>query len=431
MTTESLQKSIELIRIAQDHEGAGRFKEAIDAYARGCEWLLVVIKYEDSESARALMKTRMRSYMERGEQLKEHLSRKEPVRAATAAAAAVAEPMGVSCAVDKTAADLAARARSLVEMTRPNVSWTDVAGLDAAKHALFEAVVHPLKMSHLFERGRLHAWRGILLYGPPGTGKTMLAKAVATAANASTFVHVTVAGVMSKYVGDSEGIVKAIFRLARQEAPTIMFFDEIDCLAGERKEGDHDVQRKVMNQMLLEMDGLGSDNDGHVLVLAATNMPWMIDAAFMRRMQRRVFIPLPNAEARAAMIKNHARGVDACLSPDEVQALVRATDGWSGSDVATLVMAAKNRQCGVLSGATHFRTVGTKPDVKLYACEPDAPDAERVSLAELLDAGMGPKIEVPTIGYDDFTAVLGSVRPAARAADLERFEQFQRDHGSA
>merc|ERR1719491_2788379 len=159
-----------------------------------------------------------------------------------------------------------------IVMEKPNVKWTDVAGLEAAKEALKEAVILPIKFPHLFT-GNRKPWRGILLFGPPGTGKSYLAKAVATEANNSTFFSVSSSDLVSKWLGESEKLVKNLFEMAREHKPSIIFIDEVDSLCGSRSDNESESARRIKTEFLVQMQGVGNDTEG-ILVLGATNIPW-------------------------------------------------------------------------------------------------------------------------------------------------------------
>ena len=190
---------------------------------------------------------------------------------------------------------------------KPNVKWDDVAGLLEAKKSLYEALVMPIKMPDFFT-GNVEPWKGILLYGPPGTGKTYLAKACATECE-STFFSVSSSDLMSKYVGESEKHIKNLFKMANEKAPSIIFIDEIDSLCGSRSEGENESSRRVKTEFMVQMQGLGNKND-KVLVLGATNLPWSLDSALRRRFEKRIYIPLPDVEAREYLLKNKMKGLD-------------------------------------------------------------------------------------------------------------------------
>merc|ERR1719197_1019464 len=188
---------------------------------------------------------------------------------------------------------------------KPNVKWDDVAGLFKAKENLKEAVIMPLKFPHMFKTIR-RPWKGILLYGPPGTGKSYLAKAVATEAN-STFFSVSSSDLVSKWLGESEKLVRSLFDLAREEKPAIIFVDEIDSLCSARSDSESESARRIKTQFLIQMNGVGNANDEGILVLGATNIPWSLDPAIRRRFEKRIYIPLPDFAARKFLIEHNLR----------------------------------------------------------------------------------------------------------------------------
>ncbi len=171
--------------------------------------------------------------------------------------------------------------KGAIVMEKPNIKWTDVAGLENAKESLKEAVILPIKFPHLFT-GKRKPWHGILLYGPPGTGKSFLAKAVATEANNSTFFSISSADLLSKWLGESEKLVRNLFDLARTHKPSIIFIDEVDSLCSSRSDNESESARRVKTEFLVQMQGVGNDMDS-ILVLGATNIPWCLDAAIRRR----------------------------------------------------------------------------------------------------------------------------------------------------
>ena len=222
------------------------------------------------------------------------------------------------------------------------VHWSDVAGLEAAKKALKEAVVYPFLRPDLF-MGLREPARGMLLFGPPGTGKTMLARAVATESR-STFFAISASSLTSKWLGDSEKLVRALFALAKALAPSIIFVDEIDSLLSSRGgSSEHESTRRVKTEFLIQWSDLqraaaGSKlNDkekaegdaSRVLVLAATNMPWAIDEAARRRFVRRQYIPLPEPPVRAEQLRTLLGHQKHNLSKKDIQVLVELTDGES------------------------------------------------------------------------------------------------------
>ena len=226
----------------------------------------------------------------------------------------------------------------------PNVRWNDIGGLEQVKQELKEAVEWPLKYPDAFKRMGIKPPKGILLYGPPGCGKTLLAKAVATESEAN-FISVKGPEIFSKWVGESEKAIREIFRKARQAAPCVIYFDEIDAIAPIRGLGfgDSVVTERVITQLLTEMDGLQSlDN---VIVLASTNRPDIIDPALLRpgRFDRLIYVPPPDYEARLEIFKIHTRNMPLAEDVDLTQ-LARMTEGYAGSDIEAVC-----REAGMLA----------------------------------------------------------------------------------
>jgi katanin p60 ATPase-containing subunit A1 len=245
--------------------------------------------------------------------------------------------------VEKNEFDSTGYEKELVEMVQrdilvqsPNVRWTDIAGLREAKHLLEEAIVLPLWMPEYFQ-GIRRPWKGVMMCGPPGTGKTLLAKAVATECG-TTFFNVTASMLTSKWRGDSEKIVRLLFEMARFYAPSTIFIDEIDSLCSSRGDSsEHESSRRVKSEILIQMDGISSVTQDNpiVMVLAATNFPWHIDEALRRRLEKRIYIPLPDLESRRELLRIHLQSIktDADVDIDELAALI---DGYSGSDITNV-----------------------------------------------------------------------------------------------
>ncbi|PSP85285.1 AAA family ATPase [Halobacteriales archaeon QS_6_64_34] len=215
----------------------------------------------------------------------------------------------------------------------PDVTWDSVGGLEDTKERLRETIQWPLEYGSVFEAMDLEAAKGVLLYGPPGTGKTLLAKAVANEAQ-SNFISVKGPELLNKFVGESEKGVREVFAKARENAPTVVFFDEIDSIAGERGGGQTDsgVGERVVSQLLTELDGIEEMED--VVVVATTNRPDLIDSALLRpgRLDRHVHVPVPDEEARHAIFAVHTRDKPLADGVD-LNSLASRTDGYVGADI--------------------------------------------------------------------------------------------------
>ncbi|MFL6309585.1 MAG: CDC48 family AAA ATPase [Nitrososphaera sp.] len=242
---------------------------------------------------------------------------------------------------DEALRDVQPSAMREVLVQRPNIGWDDIGGLHQVKEELVEAIEWPLKHADLFAEANIEPPKGILLHGSPGTGKTMIAKAVAATSEAN-FISIKGPELISKWVGESEKGVREVFRKARQAAPCVIFFDELDAIAPRRgggSEGDGHVTERVISQMLTELDGL-EDLKG-VVVIGATNRPDIIDEALLRpgRFDRILEVPAPDKEARKQIIQIHTkkRPLESNVNLDK---LIDMTEGMTGADIAALVNAA-------------------------------------------------------------------------------------------
>ncbi|KAK9839964.1 hypothetical protein WJX74_001183 [Apatococcus lobatus] len=280
--------------------------------------------------------------------------------------------------------------------TRPSVRWTDIAGLAVAKQALQEMVILPTLRSDLFQGLRAPA-RGLLLYGPPGNGKTLLAKALAHEARA-TFFNITAQTLTSKWHGEAEKLVRVLFAMAAEMQPSIIFIDEIDSILSERSAGEHEASRRLKTQFLVEFDGVARGSE-RIVVIGATNRPQELDDAVRRRLVKRVYIPLPDPATREAMLKSTLQdqpNLRLQLRKGELQQIVQATQGYSGSDLAAL-------------------------------CR----EAAWVPLRELGPAiSTVPADRVRPLTIADFGQALQAIKPSVNQGQLAAFEQWTRDFGT-
>ena len=289
----------------------GKKELAIEAYQKAIENLLKIVRINPNYELNRIYLQRANAYRNRVATLKSSLC--------PSPAAAEDTEWG------KT------RFEDLIMREPPNVTWNDIVGLDDAKKAIREAIVYPSLRPDLFPLG----WpRGILLFGPPGCGKTLLAAAVANEIKAK-FIPVDAASIMSKWLGEAEQNVARLFRLARRESshsPVIIFIDELDSLMGVRR-FEVGGETRVRNQFLKEMDGIiDKKNPIRVYVVGATNKPWALDLPFIRRFQKRIYVPPPNYKQRLEIFQLYTKFLK--LAPNvDLTRLAKLTDGFSGSDI--------------------------------------------------------------------------------------------------
>ncbi|XVF33466.1 hypothetical protein REPUB_Repub17cG0170700 [Reevesia pubescens] len=276
----------------------------------------------------------------------------------------------------------------------PSVKWDDVAGLEKAKQALMEMVILPTRRRDLFTGLRRPA-RGLLLFGPPGNGKTMLAKAVASESQA-TFFNVSASSLTSKWVGEGEKLVRTLFMVAISKQPSVIFMDEIDSVMSTRVANENDASRRLKSEFLIQFDGVTSNPNDLVIVIGATNKPQELDDAVLRRLVKRIYVPLPDENVRRLLLKHQLKGQAFSLPGRDLERLVRETEGYSGSDLQAL-------------------------------CEEAAMMPIRELGSNILTIQAN---QVRPLRYEDFQKAMAVIRPSLNKSKWEELEQWNQEFGS-
>ncbi|KAL7529593.1 LOW QUALITY PROTEIN: hypothetical protein ACHAXR_003042, partial [Thalassiosira sp. AJA248-18] len=305
-----------------------------------------------------------------------------------------------------------------------NVGWEDVAGMQEVQNIMKEAVIYPIRFPAMYT-GNRKPFKRILLYGPSGTGKSYIAKVLAKEAGC-TFFSIKASSIGSKWTGESEKNVKALFQLAGEYTRAIIFIDEIDSLCGKRDGSISDSDRKVLTEFLTQMDGVGG-GQGNVLVLAATNMPWDLDDAILNRFQKQIYVSLPDEEARRNMFKIHVGDTPNALREEDFRQLARSTDGASARDIEGLVKEALNEQVGEASRAQVFLPSGLYAPVCRCVHCPEIPStscmrcgAEKLVLDDIPDN----KLKARNVVMSDFEGHLRSTYQTLADDDLQHYTNW-------
>ncbi|XP_054847494.1 fidgetin-like protein 1 [Eublepharis macularius] len=276
----------------------------------------------------------------------------------------------------------------------PSVNWDDIAGVEFAKATIKEIVVWPMLRPDIFV-GLRGPPKGILLFGPPGTGKTLIGKCIACQSGA-TFFSISASSLTSKWVGEGEKMVRALFAVARCHQPAVIFIDEIDSLLSQRGDGEHESSRRIKTEFLVQLDGATTSSEDRLLVVGATNRPQEIDEAARRRLVKRLYIPLPEASARKQIVSRLMSKEHCSLTEEEVELIVKKSDGFSGADMTQLCREAS------------LGPIRSLQFVDIATITPE---------------------QVRPIVFQDFDNALRTVRPSVSSRDLELYDTWNQTFG--
>ncbi len=380
--------------LAIAYESAGKFHEAINKYEQASEILIQFLKFNKNPIMRQQVQNSVEEYINHAKGLKMKVSGRSPSRSGSGKPS---EGKTQGEGVSEEEQGLLDLMSDTIVTESPNVRWIEIAGLENCKQSLREAIVLPMIKPELFTGAR-KPWSGILLFGPPGCGKTLLAKAAATECKAK-FFSVSSADLLSKWLGESEKLISALFKLARKNAPSLIFMDEIDSVATKRGErGESGGERRVKTQLLSEIQGLKSTHDKPLLVLGATNRPWDLDNAMLSRFEKKVYVPLPDLPARAAIFRFHTAGVDSALNDEDYIELGVRSEGYSGRDIS-------------------------------YVCrEVIMLPVRELDMGGLLE-NSDKEVKLRDINVNDFKKTLKKVKAMTTDTDLKRYQDWKDEFG--
>eukprot|EP00979_Chaetoceros_neogracilis_P015320 scaffold5691_cov184-Chaetoceros_neogracile.AAC.1 len=442
MENKFIPDAIDIVSKAITADNEGEYEQALNLYRDALSRFTMGLKYEKNEARKKLILERVEGYMKRAEELRDYVNKNNEVGGKSGGGTGTKKKGDGEDDLDEEKQKLRGALSGAVVTEKPNVKWDDVAGLEQAKDSLKETVILPTRFPQLFT-GKRKPFKGILLFGPPGTGKSFLAKAVATEAD-STFFSVSSSDLVSKWQGESERLVKNLFEMAR-ESPggrAIVFIDEVDSLCGSRSEGESDSARRIKTEFLVQMDGVGKDSNG-VLILGATNVPWELDAAIRRRFEKRVYIPLPGAPARTLMVKLNLGDTPSSLTEEDFETLGEITEGASGSDIMVLVKEALMQPLRTCQKAQQFIADGEflVPCMKYPNCSKCPPKLSRDKKGKdytckscgairmpLWDVPPE-KLKAPDVTVSDFQKVLKHSFSSVSADELTQYDDWTKQFG--
>jgi len=300
---------------------------------------------------------------------------------------------------------------------RDSITRRDIAGLGFIKGQIEEVLILPQLHPELFASALTRPARGLLLFGPPGTGKTLLARWIASECGA-TFFNVNASSVLSKWIGEAEKTVKALFQLAKERQPSVIFIDEIDSMLSARRDGDNESSRRVKNEFLTSLEGADTAADEKLLLVGATNMPWELDPAALRRLPKRLYVPLPGRTARRSLLEtqltkhNSGQGLKGALSPADVESIAARTEGFSGSDLQVLLREAAMGPVREASAALAQRLRKSRSGAATVAADP----AGALSVRDITTA--------------DFECAMRRVKPSYNQDQETKHREFNEEHGT-
>jgi vacuolar protein-sorting-associated protein 4 len=393
-------------------EEENNLEQTILLYRKGITSLTYSLTFEQNEIKKQILETLIQTYQSRIFDLRNRIFDKE-LSSNISDNSFLKE--NKQCPMNEKVLDSKTLTKSLVK-------WDDVGGLESAKKMLKEAIITPIKYPQFFNEQR-KPWSRILIYGPPGTGKTRLAKVIATETEAH-FFSASPSDLLSCWFGGSEKLIQELFTNAYSHKQSVIFFDEIDSLCRRRNDTEDDQTRRIKTELLKQMDGIITRTN-QLIILASTNRPWELDTAFLRRFEKKIFIPLPDIDARVQIFKIHL-GQNSELNEEDFMFLARETEGYSGSDISVIVNDAFMEPIRELEEAVLWKEILVNEKL-LYIPSNQKEGSISLKLSDI------PPEKISNPRSVNMIDLMNSIRinsPSNQTEDMEKFSEFTKKFGT-
>ncbi|CRH01350.1 vacuolar protein sorting-associated protein 4, putative [Plasmodium relictum] len=410
---ETINLAVKYAKDAVIEDEKKNFKEALNLYIQSLQYFHFFCKYEKNANIRELILKKMEIYMVRAESLKKIINNKEVIE--------TKEKVGNS---EEAKENMKKQVKEFIMDKNGNVKWSDVCGLETAKEVLKEAIIFPLKFPKLFSSSSL-PYKGILLYGPPGTGKTFLALACANECNMN-FFNVSSSDLVSKYQGESEKYIKCLFDTAKENAPAIIFIDEIDSLCGSRTDGENESTRRIKTEFLINMSGL-KNYENNIIVIGATNTPWSLDSGFRRRFEKRIYIPLPNLHARMKIFEKYIKNNESNIPNDDIKYFATLTENYTGADIDIICRDAVYMPIKKCLLSKFFKQVNKNNKIYYTPCSPG--DTDKTKIEKNVMSLNENELLLPALTAQDFKIAISNSKPSLSLDDLKRYDEWTNQYG--
>jgi vacuolar protein-sorting-associated protein 4 len=419
----NIKAAASCITDGQQAESHGHYKEAITLFYKAIDYYGRAISTQKLLSTQCMLGAQVRAIMEKIKELEKRTDNTKYIEAND----------GIRDGSNNDDERIKSHMSSLKLSTGelPSMTWDDIIGMDELKKLLKRTVQAPLEMPTLFKGFRVMP-SSFLLYGPPGVGKTHIVRALANESGLCLY-PVTISSLISKYVGESAKNVKAMFDEIKASKPCILFIDEIEALCSNREDNNqHGESSKAITQFLVELDGISKNDMSGVLLVGATNLPWKIDDAVLRRFNSKIYVSLPSLEDRYLLLKYYTSfncdDVGTPISDDDLLKVAEQTEYFSNSDLKELIKTSYQSTIDNIIDATHFKMSGTRDNFYVIPCEAGEQNSKAITYSEIKDKS---KIRCCALTYNDIQKNLCNTRPTVNTETTSKYKRWAEQRGSA